>query len=244
MTLSTVHEPPALQLSDASKSRLRPWQKLLLITALAWAWVVVVPDVYRLYAPLGTLGFSADNNGQIYEVYDEPATIADLPGAPRRGLKEGDAIRLKPGPCWHPTSEDCRNLLAVFGGMGGLAYVREGTSVVLPVVTKEGQDANVGLSAKSDRLAPRARFWLALDEFFAIFVLWRAFKLVWDRFSRMTLGFFLYVIWFNPGQYFAYYAWLQGHPVLLLIQEGLQAVAQGAGYAGFLIFALRFPHDR
>src|SRR5882672_4091248 len=109
MTLSTVHEPPALPFTDANKSRLRLWQKLLLIAALIWALVVVVPDIYRLYSPLGTLGFSADNNGLIYEVYDKPATTVDFPGAPGRGLTVGDTIQLKPGPCWHPTSEDCRN---------------------------------------------------------------------------------------------------------------------------------------
>jgi hypothetical protein len=57
------------------------------------------------------------------------------------------------------------------------------------------------------------------------------------------LGFFFYALWFNPGQYFTFYAELQRVPWLLLAQEAAQAIFQGAGYAGFIVFALRFPHD-
>jgi hypothetical protein len=57
----------------------------------------------------------------------------------------------------------------------------------------------------------------------------------------MTWGFFLYVIWFNPGQSAQYYALLQHSPVALLTQNLLGAVAQGIGAAGFISFALRAP---
>ena len=59
----------------------------------------------------------------------------------------------------------------------------------------------------------------------------------------MTWGFFLYVIWFNPGQSYQYYAWLQTAPAALLLQHFAGAVAQGGGYAGFLLFALLAPQD-
>jgi hypothetical protein len=51
------------------------------------------------------------------------------------------------------------------------------------------------------------------------------------------------VIWFNPGQTYTYYALLQGWPLAILLQEFAEALAQGAGFAGLLIFALRFPND-
>jgi hypothetical protein len=60
----------------------------------------------------------------------------------------------------------------------------------------------------------------------------------------MTWGFFLYVIWFNPGQSYEYYALLQYSPIALLAQNLAGAIAQGAGYAGFLLFALRAPQDQ
>jgi hypothetical protein len=59
----------------------------------------------------------------------------------------------------------------------------------------------------------------------------------------MTWGFFLYGLWFNPGQYFVFYAEFQRYPYLLLTQEVLQAAAQAVGYGGFVTFALRFPHN-
>ena len=60
----------------------------------------------------------------------------------------------------------------------------------------------------------------------------------------MTWGFFLYVIWFNPGQSAQYYALLQLYsPIALLTQNLVGAIAQGAGLAGFIWFALRAPTD-
>ena len=206
------------------------WKRALMVTALLWALLVIVPDFYRLSGSLAQFGFSADNSGVIY--------------APVAGeLQIGDRILLKPGACWSPSSPRCRDYLAVFGGMGGLSYVLPDTKITLSVM--RGDVAHdVTLSAKPAPLDFDTGFFLALDEVAGVIMIWLAFKLVWDRPSLMTLGFFLYAMWFNPGQYFAFYAWLQQYPTWFLAQEFLQAVAQGAGYAGFLIFALRFPHNR
>jgi hypothetical protein len=84
--------------------KLRLWQKALLIAGLLWALLVIVPDFYRLYAPLASLGFSADNSGIIYAVSGKPASVVDVPGEPHRGLKIGDAIQLETAPCWKPNS--------------------------------------------------------------------------------------------------------------------------------------------
>ncbi len=71
-----------------------------------------------------------------------------------------------------------------------------------------------------------------------------AFWLVWTRPSWMTWGLFLYVIWVNPGQTLTYYALLQRWPVAVFAQEIGESLAQGAAFAGLMIFALRFPRDR
>ncbi len=59
----------------------------------------------------------------------------------------------------------------------------------------------------------------------------------------MSWGFFLYVVWFNPGQSFEFYAQLQRWPMLLLAQDVAACIAQAAGYAGLLLFAIRAPAD-
>jgi len=57
----------------------------------------------------------------------------------------------------------------------------------------------------------------------------------------MTWGFFLYAVWFNPGQDYAFYALIQPWPLAILAEQFVEALAQGAAYAGLLAFALRFP---
>jgi hypothetical protein len=94
MSIAVTQQPEVMRAGE-SAGELRPWQKALLIAGLIWALLVIVPDFYRLFAPLGSLGFSADNSGVIYNVSGPPATTAAIPGAPGRGLKPGDAIRLE-----------------------------------------------------------------------------------------------------------------------------------------------------
>ena len=60
----------------------------------------------------------------------------------------------------------------------------------------------------------------------------------------MTWGFFVYVIQFNPGQAFQFWAWLQLWPRALLAQNVIFLVMQAAAYTGLLMFALRAPVDR
>ena len=247
MASSAIPAPESLQPAAAVPVTLKAWQKALLLLGLAWALAVIGPDFYRLYWPLGTIGFEADNSGYIYSVDGPPATTVNIPDHPGRGLQIGDTIPLAPGACWRPTSEYCINYLSIFGGMSGLSYVRIDPAITIPVVLK-GANKNdrlpVTLRPSPHTLGPATQLLLALCQLAGVFMVWRAFRLVWHKPGLMTLGFFLYAMWFNPGQYFVLYAWLQEHPILLLSQETLQAIAQGAGYAGFLIFSLRFPHNR
>jgi hypothetical protein len=233
MNAATAIASPGLVSAPTERKRLAIWRRGLLLLGLAWALIVVVPDVFRLFGSLAQFGVDTDNSGVVYQV-DDPAS----------GLRIHDRIVLRPGSCWAPSSDRCRDFLAVFGGMGGLSYVHEGTTAKLRAVRDGGAPFDVKLSAAKAPLDFIARFVLALDEIAGVAMIWLAFMLVWDRPSQMTLGFFLYAMWFNPGQYFTFYAWLQHYPLAFLVQEGLQAIAQGAGYAGFLIFALRFPHNR
>jgi hypothetical protein len=229
----------ATWLSELESVRLWPWRKVFLVVGLTWALLVVMPDIFRLWGSLAAFNFQADNDGKIYAVNGSARS------SPLRGsIQVGERIQLTSAPCWHPSNSQCRNLLAVFGGMGGLSYVLDGTATTLPIVRRDGTIASTSFHSTVKPLDNRTKFILALDELAAAAVLWFAFHMAWNRPGRMTLGFFLYAMWFNPGQYFTTYAWLQQYPWLLLLQEILQALCQGAGYAGFMVFVARFPHDR
>jgi len=87
------------------------------------------------------------------------------------------------------------------------------------------------------------RFVIALDQIAGLLVVIAGAWLVWTRPSRMTWGFFLYVNWFNPGQYYVYYAIIAELPPLLILQEVASNLAQAAGYMGLIQFAIRAPND-
>jgi hypothetical protein len=71
---------------------------------------------------------------------------------------------------------------------------------------------------------------LLLDQLASVLVILAAAWLVWTRPGIMTWGFFLYVIWFNPGQSAEYYALLQrSSPIALLTQNIAGAIALADG---------------
>ena len=73
---------------------------------------------------------------------------------------------------------------------------------------------------------PFERFIVLIDQIAGILVVVAAAWLVWTRPGRMSWGFFLYVMWFNPGQNIA------------------GAIAEAVGYTGLLQFVLRAPDDQ
>ena len=89
---------------------------------------------------------------------------------------------------------------------------------------------------------PFERFIVLMDQIAGILVVVAAAWLVWTRPGRMSWGFFLYVMWFNPGQYYAFYALLAEWPLVMLGQNIAGAIAE-AGYTGLLQFVLRVPDD-
>ena len=182
------------------ESRLSPAAQAVAIALTIWALVVVMPDVNRLFHPMGTLGLTADNNGEI-TVNGPPANAADI--------VNGDHLDLRLMSCARNWS-NCRNTMAIFGGMGGTQYVlRPGQDVTLPVIRNSESRTRPlsGASTVTLHAAPATmtfwdRTWLAADEAGALAFIALALALVWKRPGVLTWGFFLYAIWFNPGQYF------------------------------------------
>jgi len=223
-------------------SRAPSWRRVagrvLLVILTLWALAMVAPDVLRLARPLGSLGFSVDGDGLVTDVRG-PFPSEDASPAWQAGLRPGDRLDLAQMRCNPVATLRCATALAT---LGRLPFVTVGRRAELVLAAK--QDSRPGAIELVARATPFS-WWaaaiLALDQIAAIVVILAAAWLVWTRPGQMTWGFFLYIIWFNPGQSHGYYALLQAAPAALLVQMLAGGLAQGVGLAGFLLFALRAP---
>jgi hypothetical protein len=214
--------------------------RILLIVLLAWALAMIVPDLLRVALPLASYGFLADNDGRIYDVigaFDEETASP----AWKAGLRIGGRLDLAQLQCYPYNAESCGNALAVLGGRQLALSGRPITLHLLPTADQPARQ--VTLIAEAEPANPFERFVVGLDQIAAILVVVAAAWLVWTRPGAMSWGFFLYVMWFNPGQIYAFFAILLRWPVLLLIQNALGCIAEAAGYAGLILFVLRAPDD-
>ena len=213
-------------------------QRLLLIVLLAWALVMIVPDLLRVAQPLGSFGFYADNDGLIYNVTGPFDAKSNSP-AWNAGIRDGDKLYLGKLHCFPYSRTTCRNALMVLGGLQLVLPGREATFELK--ATGNHPARQVTLKAAPVPANPFERFILLIDQIAGILVVVAAAWLVWTRPGAMSWGFFLYVIWFNPGQVYAFYALLQPQPLLLLAQNLASAVAEAVGYVGLILFVLRAP---
>jgi len=125
---------------------------------------------------------------------------------------------------------------------GGHQFVLPGRTATVQLKATSGRPARqITLVAAQAPANPFERFIALLDQIAGILVVVGAAWLVWTRPGPMSWGFFLYVIWFNPGQVFAFYALLQQRPLLLLAQNLAGAIAEAVGYVGLILFVLRAP---
>src|SRR5438034_2463424 len=212
----------------------------LLIGLLLWALLMIVPDLARVAQPLGSFGFYANNDGLIYDVASPFPDTTKSP-AWKAGIRQGDRIDLARMRCFPYDAATCASALAV---LGGVQYVLSGRSATISLVSTSGVPRQVTLVAEEAPANWLVRGVLILDEIAGILVVLAAAWLVWTRPGRMSWGFFLYVIWFNPGQAYVFYAFLQQWPPALLAQDAAACLAQAAGLAGLLLFVLRVPEDQ
>jgi hypothetical protein len=203
-----------------------------------WALAMIIPDLYRLVRPLGSFGFYANNDGLVTDARGPFANEVDSP-AYQAGLRVGDSLDLSRMRCSPVDTPKCASALAALGGMRLVDAGRRAELDLDP--TLEQPPRELDLIAKPAPFSWGGLAVLLLDQGAAILVILAAAWLVWTRPGGMTWGFFLYVIWFNPGQSFQYYAILQHFPDALLTQSIAGAMAQGVGFAGFILFAIRAP---
>src|SRR6516165_5631308 len=215
--------------------------RILLLAMTLWALAMVVPDLYRLVRPLGSFGFYSNNDGLVTDVRGPFPDDASSP-AFQAGLRPGDRLDLARMRCIPVSTLQCASAMAALGGM---RLVSNGQRSELTLTaTSEAPVRYVNIVATTRPYSWWPSAVLLFDQLAAILVVLGAAWLVWTRPGRMTWGFFLYVIWFNPGQSAQYYAWLQSYsPIALLTQNLAGVIAQGAGSAGFIWFALRAPTD-
>ena len=217
------------------------WHRFTLAAILAWALLMIVPDLWRVGQPLGSFGFYADSDGRIYDVTG-PFEDQSRSPAYRAGIRIDDRLDFSRMRCLPYDARTCGDLLAV---VGGVQFVLPGRSASIALAaTPETAARQVAVTAEQRSSNLLTRGILILCQLAGIAVVLAAAWLVWTRPGPMSWGFFLYIVWFNPGQAFLFYALLQEWPPLLLLQNFVGSIAEAAGYAGFLVFALRVPDDR
>jgi hypothetical protein len=219
---------------------MRSASRILLVPCTVWALMMIIPDLYRLIQPLGSFGFYANNDGLITDVQGPFPDKAASP-AFQAGLRPGDRLDLEQMRCIPVHTLKCASALAALGSSRLVSDHRDAKLVL--AATSERPARQLDIVAKQRPFSRWVLAVLLLDQIAAILVILAAVWLVWTRPGGMTWGFFLYVIWFNPGQSFEYYALLQHSPTALLTQNIAGAIAQGAGSAGFILFAIRAPTD-
>ena len=215
--------------------------RALLVALTLWALAMIVPDFYRLYRPLGSFGFYANNDGVITDVQGPFLQQTDSP-AFQAGLRAGDRLDLGQMRCIPINTLRCASAMAALGGFRLVTNKRRAELMMAP--TPDRPARKIEVIAKQRPYNGWVLAVLLPDQLAAMLVILAAAWLVWTRPGIMTWGFFLYVIWFNPGQSAQFYALLQLYsPIALLTQNLVGAIAHGVGLAGFIWFALRAPTD-
>ena len=212
---------------------------LLLLTIYALA--MIAPDLLRVFRPLGSLGLATNGDGLIYDVQGPFASEQDSP-AWRAGLRVGDRLDLAAMRCAPVDTNVCASMLAQWGGVNYVMPGREATLFVAAAADRPAREVRLVAEPRpANRLLDLV---VGLASIAGILVVLGAAWLVWTRPGAMTWGFFVYVIQFNPGEAFQFWAWAQLWPWALLAQDAVFLVMQAAAYTGLMLFALRAPVDQ
>jgi hypothetical protein len=243
----------AAQMGLVSNGRLNVWGKALVCVVTAWALYSVMPDWIRTWpygATVSRLPLEVDDSGVVQSV--DPSALRPAPTASGRAharkraanaplIAVGDKIGLDRRNCLRDgvTSDVCRDLLALYGGSGGIQFLTLNHPPVAVYDVNSGQAVLV--SPEPSQEPWYTKILLALDQLGAMAFIGLSAFMVWRKPTPATAGFFLYSAWFNPGQSYVGYALIQPYPLLVFAQELVQAIVVALGLIGFLVFAVRFP---
>ena len=166
---------------------------------------MIVPDLWRVAQPLGSASVYADSDGRIYDVtgpFNDPSRSP----AHRAGIRTGDRLDFSRMRCIPYDAETCGDLLAVVGGVQFVLPGRSATIALAATPDAPAREVEVTAAQRSTNLLTRGI--LILSQLAGIAVVLAAAWLVWTRPGPMSWG-FLYIVWFNPGQAYLFYALLQ-----------------------------------
>ena len=173
-----------------------------------------------------------DGDGRIYDVqgpFESEEEFAGLAGGPARrrsARSRRDALRAR-------RHQRLRQSAVAMGRR----HLRHGRDARRRLSSLPRRNTHCTKSSSPPSRGPTNRLLdvvIVLDTIAGVLVVLGAAWLVWTRPGPMTWGFFVYVIQFNPGQAFQFWAWLQLWPRALLAQNVIFLVMQAAAYTGLL----------
>jgi hypothetical protein len=225
----------------ADRNRASLFGRVALVILTLYAFAMVAPDFLRVFRPLGSFGLATNGDGVIYDVQGPFAIEGESP-AWRAGLRVGDRLDLVAMRCIPVDTDLCASILSQFGGVNYVVPARQARLIIAATGERPAREVTMVAEPRPDNRL--FEIIVALDTVAGLLVVLGAAWLVWTRPGAMTWGFFVYVIQFNPGQAFQFWAWAQQWPWALLTQDFIAQVMQAAAYTGLLLFALRAPLDR
>src|SRR5262245_9405062 len=111
--------------------------RFLLVLLTLWGLAMIVPDVVRVARPLHSVGLFADGDGVIADV-TAPFSKETASPAWRAGIRVGHRLDLDAMRCRLSTLVDCRNSIAV---LGGVEYLLPGQTVTLDLAATDAAPA-------------------------------------------------------------------------------------------------------
>src|SRR5271169_1054601 len=88
----------------------RSISRIALVAITLWALAMVVPDLYRLFQPLGSFGFYANNDGIVTDIQGPFPNQAASP-AFQAGLRSGDRLDLAQMRCIPINTRKCASAM-------------------------------------------------------------------------------------------------------------------------------------
>lgn len=216
-----IERPAAGRDHDTSNQGLSALQILLVVLLTAGSLAEVLVGASRLWHPLGSLGYRADWDYQVY--YVDPGSPAVA-----AGMRTGDRIDVRA-----MTPSDRRD--------ASIGAVSDPGKPLTLHLRSQGHERTVTLIAEAERLSPLSRAVLGAREVVALGFIAIGVTLLIRRPSRTTWGFYLYCMGLNAGGNIAWFVlppmtWYVGASVV-------NATLQNLGYVGGLVFALNFPRE-
>jgi hypothetical protein len=149
--------------------------RALLVALTFWALAMIIPDFYRLYQPLGSFGFYANNDGVITDVQGPFRKETDSP-AFQAGLRAGDRLDLEQMRCIPINTLRCASAMAALGGFRLVTNQRRAELVLASTPDRPARE--VDIIAKQRPSNGWVRTVLFLDQIAAVLVILAAAWLV------------------------------------------------------------------